>query len=144
MSHYTEESVLQRTNDIFNGALRIYNNIVERRLPAFNTRNQMRHMLPFRMKGELVLPEYGRLNGPNEAYLLYWNEWADDTNSSGIFIELGPMGGATNDDIRRKIQAAQEKFVAQGMPYYNGIQALPIHGARSLAGNLDSPRSAFS
>ena len=53
MSHYTEESVLQRTNDIFNGALRIYNNIVERRLPAFNTRNQMRHMLPFRMKGEL-------------------------------------------------------------------------------------------
>ncbi len=54
---YTEERLLQRTNAIFNGALRIYNDIVERRFPAFDRRNQMRYTLPFRMRGELRLPE---------------------------------------------------------------------------------------
>ena len=43
---YTEERLLQRTNAIFNAALRIYNDIVEHWFPAFNKRTQMSHVLP--------------------------------------------------------------------------------------------------
>ena len=47
---YTDERLLQRTNAIFNAALRIYNDIVERWFSAFNKRTQMSHVLPFRMR----------------------------------------------------------------------------------------------
>ena len=75
---YTEERLLQRTNAIFNGALQIYNRIVERWLPAFNKRNQMRYMLPFRMGGELRLLEASKPNDRKEAVLIHWDEWVDD------------------------------------------------------------------
>ena len=48
---YTDERLLQRTNAIFNAALRIYNDIVERWFSAFNKRGQMSHALPFQMRG---------------------------------------------------------------------------------------------
>ena len=60
---YTEERLVQRTNAMFNGALRIYNHIVERWLPAFNKRNQMSYTLPFRMRGELRLLEDPKQKG---------------------------------------------------------------------------------
>ena len=123
---YTEERLLQRTNAIFNGALRIYNLIVERWLPAFNRRNQMRYMLPFRMCGELRLPEAGSSHDRNVAVLTYWDEWADDAADSGIFIEFGRKERTSDDDIRMRIQAAQDKFIEEGKPYYSGWQVL--HG----------------
>ena len=123
---YTEERLLQRTNAIFNGALRIYNLIAERWLPAFNRRNQMRYMLPFRMCGELRLPEAGNSNDRNAATLTYWDEWAADAADSGIFIELGRKEKTSDDDIRKRIQAAQDKFIEEGKPYYSGWQVL--HG----------------
>ena len=123
---YTEERLLQRTNAIFNGALRIYNLIVERWLPAFNRRNQMRYMLPFRMCGELRLPEAGNSNDRNAAVLTYWDEWAADVADSGIFIELGRKEKTSDDDIRKRIQAAQDKFIEEGKPYYSVWQVL--HG----------------
>ena len=49
------EQLVRRTNAIYNGALRIYNDMVERWLPAFNQRHQMSHMLPMRLEGELRL-----------------------------------------------------------------------------------------
>ena len=123
---YTEEGLLQRTNAIFNGALQIYNRIVERWLPAFNKRNQMRYMLPFRMSGELRLPEAGNSNDRNAAVLTYWDEWAADAADSGIFIELGRKEKTSDDDIRKRIQAAQDKFIEEGKPYHRGRQVL--HG----------------
>ena len=123
---YTEERLLQRTNAIFNGALRIYNLIVERWLPAFKRRNQMRYMLPFRMSGELRLLEASKPNDRKGAVLIHWNEWADDTVDSGVFIEMGRKGRSIDDDTRKRIQAAQEKFIERGKPYYSGWGVL--HG----------------
>ena len=123
---YTKDRLLQRTNATFNGALRLYNQIVERWLPGFNKRNQMRYTLPFRMRGKLRLQE---ANGPNEwseAVLIHWNEWADNAVDSGIFIELETESYSTDDDTRKKIQAAKEKFIEQGKPYYSGWGVL--HG----------------
>ena len=123
---YTEGRLVQRTNAMFNGALRIYNHIVERWLPAFNKRNQMRYTLPFRMRGELRLLEASNPNERNEAVLIHWNEWADDTVDSGVFIEMGPKERTADDHTRKRIQAAQEKFIEQGKPYYSGWGVL--HG----------------
>ena len=123
---YTEERLLQRTNAIFNGALEIYNRIVERWLPEFNKRNQMTYMLPFRMGGELRLLEASKPNDRKEAVLIHWNEWADDTVDSGVFIEMGRKERAFDDDTRKRIQAAQEKLIEQGKPYYSGWGVL--HG----------------
>ena len=117
---YTEERLVQRTNAMFNGALRIYNHIVDRWLPAFNKRNQMRYTLPFRMRGELRLLEGSKQYERNEAVLIHWNEWTDDTVDSGVFIEFGPRERTTDDHTRKKIQAAQEEFIEQGKPYYSG------------------------
>ncbi len=127
---YTEERLVQRTNAMFNGALRIYNHIVEWWLPAFNKRNQMRYTLPFRMRGELRLLEASNPNERNEAVLIHWNEWADDTADSGVFIEMGPKERTTDDDTRKRNQAAQEKFVEQGVPYYSGWRVLPGYESR--------------
>ena len=123
---YTEERLLERTNAIFNGALEIYNCIVERWLPAFNKRNQMRYMLPFRMSGELRLLEASKPNDRKEAVLIHWNEWVDDIVDSGVFIEMGRKERTIDDDTRKRIQAAQEKFIEQGKPYYSGWGVL--HG----------------
>ena len=123
---YTEEGLLQRTNAIFNGALQIYNRIVERWLPAFDKRNQMRYMLPFRMSGELRLLEASKPNDRREAVLIHWNEWVDDIADSGVFIEMGRKERNIDDDTRKRRQAAQEKFIEQGRPYYSGWGVL--HG----------------
>ena len=123
---YTEEGLLQRTNAIFNGALQIYNRIVERWLPAFDRRNQMRYMLPFRMSGELRLLEASKPNDRKEAVLIHWNEWVDDIAESGVFIEMGRKERNIDDDTRKRMQAAQETFIEQGRPYYSGWGVL--HG----------------
>ena len=121
---YTKETLLQRTNAILNGALRIYNDIVERRLSAFNKRNQMRYTLPFRMRGELRSPEAHEKGGWNRAGLTYWNEWADDTVDSGVFIELEPKERTTGDDTEKRIEEAQKEFAQQGMPFHRGWRML--------------------
>ena len=127
---YTEERLLQRTNTIFNGALRIYNNIVDQWLPAFNKRDQMSHALPFRLRGELRLPPDQERRDRNEPFLIYWPEWTDDANDSGVFIELGPKEPATEEDTQYKILAAQEKFFELGKAHYSVQSVLPGYEAR--------------
>ena len=128
---YTEERLVERTNAVFNGALRIYNHIVEQWLPTFNKRNQMRYALPFRMRGELRLLEASSPNERNEAVLTYWNEWVDDTAESGVFIILGPKDRTTDEDTRKKIQAAEDEFIERGAPCYSGWCVLPGYERRS-------------
>ena len=116
---YTEERLLQRTNAIFNAALRIYNDIVERWFSAFNKRTQMSHVLPFRMRGELRLPgdqEQGQWRG---ATLIYWTEQADSKADSGVIIELEPKGQTTEDES-----------ADQRIPYYSGWRVLPGYEPR--------------
>ena len=116
---YTEQRLLNRTNAVFNGALQIYNRIVERWLPTFNKRNQMRYMLPFRMSGELRILEASKPNERKEADLIHWNEWVDDIADSGVFIEMERKERSI-DDTRKRIQAAREKLIEQGKPFYSG------------------------
>ena len=127
---YTEEKLLQRTNAMFNGALQIYNEIMERLLPAFKKRNQMRYSLPFRMRGELRLLEASNPEERTEANLTYWHEWASDSDISGIFIELGPKDRAIRETTQKRIQAARDEFFERGMPFYSGSRILPGYEPR--------------
>ena len=127
---YTREMLLQRTNAILNGALRIYNDIVERRLSAFNKRNQMRYTLPFRMRGELNLLEGQKPNEMNKASLTYWTEWADDIVDSGVFVEMGPKEGTLSEDTQKRIEEAQKKSAEQGIPFHRGWRVLPGYEPR--------------
>ena len=127
---YTEERLLQRTNAVFNGALRIYNDIVERWLPAFNRRNQMKHALPFRMRGELRLLEGIGLNGRDTAQLTYWNEWAHDIADSGVFIEMGPRDRTVGDTTQERVRVAQDELVERGLLYNYGWTVLPGYEPR--------------
>lgn len=127
---YTNEKLLQRTNAILNGALRIYNDIVERRLSAFNKRNQMRYALPFRMRGELTFPEARERGGRNRAGFTYWNEWADDTVGSGVFIGPEPKERTARDDTQKRIEEAENELVQRGMPFRRGWRMLPGYDPR--------------
>ena len=127
---YTEERLLQRTNAVFNGALRIYNDIVERWLPAFNQRNQMRHALPFRMRGEIRLLEGSGLGGRDNVSLNYWIEWAHNATDSGVFIEIGPKDRAVGEATQERVRVAQDEFVKRGLPYHYGWCILPGHEPR--------------
>ncbi len=121
---YSDVRLVQRTNAIFNGALRLYNCIVERWLPAFKKRSQMKHLLPFRMSGVLRLPTVSMPNDRKEAVLIYWDEWADDTSDSGVFIELGRNERIIDGYIRKRTQVAQDKFIEEGNPYHSGQRIL--------------------
>ena len=127
---YTREMLLQRTNAILNGALRIYNDIVERRLSAFNKRNQMRYTLPFRMRGELNLLEGQKPNEMNKASLTYWTEWADDIVDSGVFVEMGPKEGTLSEDTQKRIEEAQKESAEQDIPFHRGWRVLPGYEPR--------------
>ena len=127
---YTDGRLLQRTNAVFNGALQIYNEIVDRWMPTFNRRNQMRYTLPFRMRGEIRLPPAHEQGQWNSAVLTHWIEWADDTTDSGVYIELGPSERTTSEYTRERILAAQEKFIQEGKPYHSGWTVLPGYEPR--------------
>ena len=111
---YTDERLLERTKAIFNAALQIYNEIVERWFSAFNKRFQMSHALPYRMRGELRLPSDQQQVGWHDATLVYWTERAYSETDSGVFIELEPRG-QTNED----------EFVEQRIPHHSGWRILP-------------------
>ena len=107
---YTDEQLLQRTNGIFNGALQIYNEIVDQWLQAFKKRNQLTYALPFRLRGELRLTVTRVQSAFGEPILTYWQELANDANDSGVFIELGPNQQNVGKETQQKILLAREKF----------------------------------
>ena len=100
---HTDERLLERTNAIFNAALQIYNEIVERWFSAFNKRSQMSHALPYRMRGELRLPSDQQRVGWHNATLVYWTEQAYSETDSGVFIELERRGQTTGDEFEKQI-----------------------------------------
>ena len=116
---YTDERLLQRTNAIFNAALRIYNDIVERWFSAFNKRGQMSHALPFRMQGELMLPRDQQRDGWRGPTLAYWTDRANSETDSGVFIELEP-----------KRRTDRNEYGERRMPHPSGWRVLPGYEPR--------------
>ena len=108
---YTDRQVLARAKAIFEGALKIYNDIVDRWFPAFDKRHQMSYRLPIRIEGVLVpggnpeAPEWHRVS------LMWWPRVVNGDSEPGVFFELGSWdqirGGATNE----KLENAQQEYL---------------------------------
>ena len=110
---YTDQQLLARAKAIFEGALIIYNDIVDLWFPDFDKRHQMSYMLPLRIEGVLVRggnperPDWHRVS------LMWWPRIVSDHGESGAFFELGYWdqirGGATNEMLEKAQQEFLEK-----------------------------------
>ena len=85
---FTDERLLKRATAVFEGALRIYNNIVDRWFPNYNRRNQMSYTMPIRFEGMLSRGPYKR-GGIDAVSLRWWPCLVSSRNESGVFFELG-------------------------------------------------------
>ena len=110
---YTHQQLLARATAIFDGALRIYNDIVDRWFTTFDKRHQMSYKLPVRIQGVLV-PE-GNPKRPDwhRVSLMWWPRLANADSESGVFFELGTWdqisGQTTNDQLERSQQEYLEE-----------------------------------
>ena len=122
---YTEHQLLDRTRAIFEGAVKIYNDIVDRWFLAFNKRHQMSYMLPLRLEGVLV--PGGNPNRPewHKASLMWWPRIVNSHSDSGVFFELGSWDQIREDATNERLQAAQEEFLDKRGRFYFTTQVLP-------------------
>ena len=127
---YTGIQLLKRTNAIFDGALRIYNDIVETWFPAFNKRNQMNYMLPLRFEGVLNLRNSPDRRDLNDATLVWWPRIANSYAESGVFFELKSDDESVSADTREKLQEARDDFILHRGTFHHSIQILPGNGPR--------------
>ena len=129
---YTERQLLDRTRAIFDGALSIYNDVVERRFPAFNKRYQMKYMLPVRLEG--VLCPSGRSTPVRRersgASLVWWSRVVNSSVEPGVFFELGSEERILGADTRDVLHAAKEEFLLHGGIFSYTIQVLPGNDRR--------------
>ena len=123
---YTDGQLLERTKAIFDGALKIYNNIVERWFPAFNKRNQMSYMLPLKLEGVLSLTDTPDRRERSNAALMWWPRLVNGDAESGVFLELGSRNDAIGRDTRGKLEAAKDDFLL----HRGRFQALPGNDSR--------------
>ena len=128
---YSEEQILKRTNAVFNGALRIYNDIVERWLSVFNRRDQMTFMLPLRLEGEIRLPVSLEQSTSNPPTLIWWPRFVDNEAESGAFFEMGSWERANEVAVNERLKNAREGFTSRKLGFFHSIQTLRVNEPKS-------------
>ncbi len=127
---YTDGQLLERTKAIFDAAMRIYNDIVERWFPSFNIRHQMSYMLPLRLEGILKLKCTPWRRERGDAALVWWPRLVNSGAESGVFFELGSWDRDIDAGTRERMQAAKEEFVLNRGSFRQVFQALPGNDSR--------------
>ena len=127
---YTERQLLERTKATFDGALRIYNDIVERWFPAFNKRHQMSYILPLRLEGVLSPRSTPDRRGWSDPTLMWWPRLVNSNAESGVFFELGSEEQVFGADTREKLQTAEDEFLLHRGGFHHTSQVLPGNDPR--------------
>lgn len=127
---YTDGQLLERTNAIFDGALRIYNNIVERWFPAFNRRHQMSYMLPLRLEGVLIRRSASERRERSNAVIDWWPRLVNSNADSGVFFELGSDNKVFESNTIEKRQTARDEFLLHRGHFHHTSQILPGYDPR--------------
>ena len=127
---YSERQLLERTKAIFDGALRIYNDIVEQWFPAFNIRHQMSYMLPLRLEGVMSLKVAPNRDERSSATLLWWPRLAHNDSESGVFFELGLDIHDLGSETKENLKAAQDEYLFHRGRFWQMEQALPGYDPR--------------
>ena len=127
---YTDRQLLERTNAIFDGALKIYNDIVERWFPAFNRRHQMSYMLPLRVEGVLIRRSASDRREWSDAVIDWWPSLVNSNADSGVLFELGSENKVFESNTREKLQAARDEFLLHRGHFHHTSQVLPGNDPR--------------
>ena len=127
---YTDKQLLKRTMAIFDGAMRIYNDIVEQWLPAFNKRHQMNYILPLRLEGVLNLRDTSSQRDLSDATLIWWPRLVNSNNESGVSFELNSENEALGAGTREKLQVARNEFTLHRGSFRYTSQLLPGNDSR--------------
>ena len=127
---YTEQQLIDRTTAIFDGALGIYNDIVEQWFPAFNKRDQMSYMLPLRFEGILCPEGDPAVPDRTGAILLWWPKLVSNHDESGVSFELGSWNQLLGAAANEKLQTAQKEFFDQRGWFSYSTQILPGYEPR--------------
>lgn len=122
---YTQERLIERTNAIFEGALRVYNDIVDQWLPAFNKRHQMSYMLPLRLEGLLSLRGSPERHQWEDATLIWWPRLVNTHSESGVFFEFGSEEQLFGKDTKERVEAAKQDFLTRGVGFRYSFGILP-------------------
>ena len=130
---YTQERLMERTNAIFEGALRVYNDIVDRWLPAFNKRHQMSYMLPLRLEGLLSLRGSPERHEWGDATLVWWPRLVNTHSESGVFFEFGSEEQLFGKDTKERLESAKQDFLARGVGFGYSFGNLPGNDPRPAA-----------
>ena len=88
---YSEQRLLERANAVYAGALRIYENMVDRWFKAFGARLRLNQLLPVRLEGRLAMPPPQDTDNPRSEPILYWRTRSLPVDAeSTVAFELGP------------------------------------------------------
>ena len=85
---YTPQRLLERTTEVYAGALRIYEAIVRKWFKPFSFRFQMYGCLPARLEGRITLPK-GQVSFASDPVLTWRPIILSDNEESEVVFELG-------------------------------------------------------
>ena len=107
---YSEQRLLERANAVYAGALRIYENMVDRWFKAFGARLRLNQLLPVRLEGRLTLPPQQDTDNPWSEPFLDWRPRCLPVDAkSEVDFELGPRG-EFHDNFERYWREEESKL----------------------------------
>ena len=127
---YSEQRLLERTKEVYAGALRIYKKMVDQWFKSFGPRLQLSRLLPVRLEGRLAMPPPQDTDNPRSEPILYWRTRSLPVDAeSTVAFELGP--GQEFEANSHSYWRDEEKTLKQLRPG-DGIAISPISGSSLL------------
>ena len=135
---YSEQRLLERTKEVYTGALRIYKKMVDQWFKSFGPRLRLNRLLPVRLEGRLAMPPPQDTDNPRPEPILYWRTRSLPVDAeSTVAFELGP--GEEFEANSHSYWREEEKTLKQ-LRSGDGIAISAISGSSLL--HIYSSRSA--
>ena len=132
---YTPQRLLERTTEVYAGALRIYEAIVRKWFKPFSFRFQMYGCLPARLEGRITLPK-GQISFASDPVLTWRPIILSDNEESEVVFELG-VPDKLQKDFRESNESKSPFLMEQGLDLF-GTQPATELACEWLADDLRS------
>ena len=142
---YSHERLVSRMAAIYGAAIRIYEEIVCRRLPCFSDWLPFNQTLPVSFEGRLIFPE-GETNFESRPYLHWWIRPLEKSDDSRVSFEVGSTDPAHESESQELLESARNAASAHGSGFWTGVSSLESEqfvpavelAHKWLSGDLDS------
>ena len=132
---YTPQRLIERTIEVYEGALRIYEAIVRKWFKAFSFRFQMYGCLPARLEGRITLPK-GQVSFASDPVLTWRPIILSDNEESEVVFELG-VPDKLQKDFRESNESKSPFLIEQRLHVF-GMQPATELACEWLADDLRS------